>query len=300
MRRRLAVHKINSLPEASRRQLEEFDDVCAICYQELQSARITRCNHYFHGVCLRKWLYVQDICPLCHETLTADSDTSQPEAGGRDQRVDHQGRENEPSSHGRSQEGETSNGRRPNGDDSTFTPSGSQGNNDQTFEPRNDTWRRLSGTTQSCPRRDNQHGDEEQLMTNQGTVHESMATRSSSKEEDSPANSFHSTISSSTAFPLVGHSRSLEEDVARRISESSNEESSREGSVSQSNQSTSSTVASSASAFVNRRTSRRLVREQGIDISDTETISTRSNQSSTSSTAQSSASTVRLSHEHNE
>lgn len=127
-----------------------------------------------------------------------------------------------------------------------------------------------------------------------------MATRSSSKEEDSPANSFHSTISSTTTFPLVGHSRSLEEVVARRISEASNEESSREGSISQSNQSTSSTVASSASAFVNRRTSRRLVREQGIDISDSETISTRSNHSSTSTTAQSRASTVRSSHQHNE
>lgn len=69
IKRRHAVHKINSLPEASEEQLRNFDDVCAICYQELTSARITRCNHYFHGVCLRKWLYVQDICPLCHETL---------------------------------------------------------------------------------------------------------------------------------------------------------------------------------------------------------------------------------------
>jgi E3 ubiquitin-protein ligase RNF139 len=69
MKRRHAVHKINSLPEATEEQLLNFDDVCAICYQELTTARITRCNHYFHGVCLRKWLYVQDICPLCHDTL---------------------------------------------------------------------------------------------------------------------------------------------------------------------------------------------------------------------------------------
>ncbi|RWS26255.1 protein TRC8-like protein [Leptotrombidium deliense] len=69
MKRRMAVHKINSLAEATEEQLRNFDDVCAICYQELNTARITRCNHYFHGVCLRKWLYVQDICPLCHEKL---------------------------------------------------------------------------------------------------------------------------------------------------------------------------------------------------------------------------------------
>ncbi|KAL1449847.1 hypothetical protein WDU94_002319 [Cyamophila willieti] len=69
MKRKTAVQKINSLPEASPEQLKEFDDVCAICYQDMVTAKITRCNHYFHGVCLRKWLYVQDRCPLCHEIL---------------------------------------------------------------------------------------------------------------------------------------------------------------------------------------------------------------------------------------
>lgn len=38
-------------------------------FQEMTSAKITRCNHYFHGVCLRKWLYVQDRCPFCHEII---------------------------------------------------------------------------------------------------------------------------------------------------------------------------------------------------------------------------------------
>ncbi|XP_053669050.1 protein TRC8 homolog [Anopheles marshallii] len=69
MKRRTAVHKISSLPEATTVQLHQFDDVCAICYQDMTSAKITRCNHYFHGVCLRKWLYVQDRCPLCHEII---------------------------------------------------------------------------------------------------------------------------------------------------------------------------------------------------------------------------------------
>lgn len=69
MKRRTAVHKIESLPEAEEEQLRRLDDVCAICYQEMKSAKITRCKHFFHGVCLRKWLYVQDRCPLCHEIL---------------------------------------------------------------------------------------------------------------------------------------------------------------------------------------------------------------------------------------
>lgn len=77
MKRRTAVNKINSLREASPDQLNRLDDVCAICYQEMHSAKITRCNHYFHGVCLRKWLYVQDRCPLCHDILyKIDSDAN--------------------------------------------------------------------------------------------------------------------------------------------------------------------------------------------------------------------------------
>ncbi|XP_077266650.1 TRC8 ring finger protein [Temnothorax americanus] len=82
MKRRTAVNKINSLPEAKAEQLERLDDVCAICYQEMQSAKITQCNHYFHGVCLRKWLYVQDRCPLCHDILYKVETVQNGEHGG--------------------------------------------------------------------------------------------------------------------------------------------------------------------------------------------------------------------------
>ncbi|CAI6368547.1 unnamed protein product [Macrosiphum euphorbiae] len=69
IKRRTAVKKIESLPAATSFQLSNLDDVCAICYQNMGSAKITKCNHYFHGVCLRKWLYIQDRCPLCHYML---------------------------------------------------------------------------------------------------------------------------------------------------------------------------------------------------------------------------------------
>lgn len=68
--RRTAVEKINSLPEVKGERLREIDDVCAICYHEFTtSARITPCNHYFHALCLRKWLYIQDTCPMCHQKV---------------------------------------------------------------------------------------------------------------------------------------------------------------------------------------------------------------------------------------
>lgn len=91
MKRRTAVNKINSLPEAKVEQLRSLDDVCAICYQEMKSAKVTRCNHYFHGVCLRKWLYVQDRCPLCHDILYK---VESPEESG-EQRTEEGPRENE-------------------------------------------------------------------------------------------------------------------------------------------------------------------------------------------------------------
>ncbi|XP_058119054.1 protein TRC8 homolog isoform X2 [Anopheles coustani] len=89
MKRRTAVHKISSLPEATIAQLRQFDDVCAICYQDMTSAKITRCNHYFHGVCLRKWLYVQDRCPLCHEIIM-NQDVN-PGEDGTEERVHDNG-----------------------------------------------------------------------------------------------------------------------------------------------------------------------------------------------------------------
>ncbi|XP_061101815.1 RING finger protein 145 isoform X2 [Conger conger] len=67
--RREAAHKINSLPRATHEQLRLHNDVCAICFQEMSSAVVTLCGHFFHGNCLRKWLYVQETCPMCHQPV---------------------------------------------------------------------------------------------------------------------------------------------------------------------------------------------------------------------------------------
>ncbi|KAM4710464.1 RING finger protein 145-like isoform 2-T2 [Discoglossus pictus] len=67
--RREAAKKINSLPKATKRQLRAHNDVCSICFQDMSVAVITPCNHFFHADCLRKWLYVQDTCPMCHQQV---------------------------------------------------------------------------------------------------------------------------------------------------------------------------------------------------------------------------------------
>jgi len=78
-KRRTAVAKINSLEDATGEQLEKHADVCSICYQDMASAKITRCRHMYHAICLRKWLYMQDSCPMCHEKLYQSDATSQTE-----------------------------------------------------------------------------------------------------------------------------------------------------------------------------------------------------------------------------
>ncbi|NXC12204.1 RN145 protein, partial [Corythaeola cristata] len=71
--RRDAVNKIKSLPIATKEQLEQHNDICAICYQDMKTAVITPCSHFFHAGCLKKWLYVQETCPLCHCQLKSPS-----------------------------------------------------------------------------------------------------------------------------------------------------------------------------------------------------------------------------------
>lgn len=39
----------------------------------MNSAVITPCSHFFHAGCLKKWLYVQETCPLCHSQLKSQA-----------------------------------------------------------------------------------------------------------------------------------------------------------------------------------------------------------------------------------
>uniref|UniRef100_A0A6A7G797 Protein TRC8 homolog n=3 Tax=Hirondellea gigas TaxID=1518452 RepID=A0A6A7G797_9CRUS len=85
IKRRNAVNKIASIPNATRKQLQEHNDVCAICFQMLTAAKITKCKHFYHEICLRKWLYVQDTCPLCHAILyNIDSADNSADNAGQD------------------------------------------------------------------------------------------------------------------------------------------------------------------------------------------------------------------------
>lgn len=50
---------------------------------------ITPCSHFFHAGCLKKWLYVQETCPLCHSQLKSQSAT--PNVSNQDTPAANQG-----------------------------------------------------------------------------------------------------------------------------------------------------------------------------------------------------------------
>ncbi|XP_065225031.1 RING finger protein 145 homolog isoform X2 [Planococcus citri] len=54
---------------ATKKELDEFEDVCAVCLTDMQLARITPCHHIFHTDCLRQCLQTCDKCPVCKREL---------------------------------------------------------------------------------------------------------------------------------------------------------------------------------------------------------------------------------------
>ncbi|KFM79084.1 Protein TRC8-like protein, partial [Stegodyphus mimosarum] len=67
--RQSAKQDLSFLQDATKEQLKNKKDVCPICFQELITAKVTTCNHFFHKICLRKWLNEQNTCPLCYTVL---------------------------------------------------------------------------------------------------------------------------------------------------------------------------------------------------------------------------------------
>ena len=67
--RRLVNQRLDALKVVEEQELLDNDDICPICLEELHSARITRCSHIFHKLCLKKWLKIQNRCPLCQSVI---------------------------------------------------------------------------------------------------------------------------------------------------------------------------------------------------------------------------------------
>lgn len=55
---------------------EDIADDCAICWDEMKSARKLPCSHLFHDSCLRSWLEQDTSCPTCRTGLKSQHDIS--------------------------------------------------------------------------------------------------------------------------------------------------------------------------------------------------------------------------------
>uniref|UniRef100_A0A6G1SFJ9 E3 ubiquitin-protein ligase AMFR n=1 Tax=Aceria tosichella TaxID=561515 RepID=A0A6G1SFJ9_9ACAR len=54
---------------ATKEDIEKFNDECAICWDSMDSARILPCGHLFHNSCLRSWLEQDTSCPTCRTSF---------------------------------------------------------------------------------------------------------------------------------------------------------------------------------------------------------------------------------------
>ncbi|XP_003702644.3 uncharacterized protein LOC100883322 isoform X1 [Megachile rotundata] len=67
---------LNRYRKATLREIQRFDDVCAVCLCNMTKARVTPCSHLFHADCLRQCLKTIDACPICKRQLKCETISS--------------------------------------------------------------------------------------------------------------------------------------------------------------------------------------------------------------------------------
>ncbi|XP_062568362.1 RING finger protein 145-like [Saccostrea cucullata] len=50
-------------------QMQNVDRVCSICQYSISTAKIIPCGHFFHRMCLQKWMYINELCPVCRQSV---------------------------------------------------------------------------------------------------------------------------------------------------------------------------------------------------------------------------------------
>jgi hypothetical protein len=72
--RRSAWDNVNQLPLATEEQIENYNDICSICHNTLtiNNTCITPCAHLFHQKCLQKAFYATQNCALCSRPIIVE------------------------------------------------------------------------------------------------------------------------------------------------------------------------------------------------------------------------------------
>ncbi|KAL3286829.1 hypothetical protein HHI36_001319 [Cryptolaemus montrouzieri] len=61
---------LDQFRNATSEEIDNCDDVCAVCLSPMEKARVTPCQHMFHAICLRHCLSNSKICPICKREYT--------------------------------------------------------------------------------------------------------------------------------------------------------------------------------------------------------------------------------------
>lgn len=72
--RRKFLKRLDEISDASEEQLRERNDVCSICFTEMDEGKVLQCSHIFHKACLRKLAQLQRSCPLCQQALFSNTE----------------------------------------------------------------------------------------------------------------------------------------------------------------------------------------------------------------------------------
>ncbi|XP_050311564.1 uncharacterized protein LOC126747119 [Anthonomus grandis grandis] len=56
---------------ATNEDIDNWDDICAVCLNRMSHARITPCRHLFHPNCLKQCIRNSPYCPLCKQHFLA-------------------------------------------------------------------------------------------------------------------------------------------------------------------------------------------------------------------------------------
>ena len=77
--RRSAWANVKKLPLASDEQIEDYNDICSICHENLTVGNtcITPCLHFFHQKCLQKVFYATSNCALCSRPIIQEGHVHQ-------------------------------------------------------------------------------------------------------------------------------------------------------------------------------------------------------------------------------
>lgn len=90
-----------NFPMASQEEMDKNCDDCAICWDEMRTARKLPCGHLFHHSCLRSWLEQDTSCPTCrtslkgHDDLLIDEDEIDDRSESEEEFIEQTNRQNQ-------------------------------------------------------------------------------------------------------------------------------------------------------------------------------------------------------------